>query len=220
MAVPFLLPLLFTAGSMAANTIGANKAASAVNAANMAERIRQKQFDDEQAAITAQALGRYDDMQGQQEQAATDLTGMFTQVMDQPAATPAAALPQSSSNLVVQNEAAAKDDARATAMDRARRLGTFRGFGDALGGIQRLQGRDNAQLGLIGSMRRGSQGVLPMELDAASQKGQGWMMLGDLLNLGSGLLTGPALMGKGLGMGRGLNIGRSGSLFGGNAWGA
>lgn len=217
MAVPFLLPLLFTAGSTIANTIGARKADSAIAAAQTAERIRQKRFDEEQNAITAQSQGRYDDFQSQQDKATSDLSGMFTEVMDAPAATPIAALPQSSSNLVVQSEAAAKDTARSEATDRARRLGEFRGFGDALGGIQRLQGRDNSQLGLIGSMRRGSQGVLPLELDAASQKGRGWMMLGDLLNLGSSILTGPALMGKGLG--GGLTIGKPGSLFPGNSWG-
>lgn len=218
MAIPFLLPLLFAGGSALANKIGSDKAASAVNAANQAERIRQKRFDDEQAALTAQSLGRYDDVQGQQDKAAADLTGMFTQAMDDAPATPIAALPQSSSNLVVQNETNARNTARSEATDRARRLGEFRGFGDALGGIQRMQGRDNSQLELIGSMRRGSQGVLPMELDAASQKGRGWMMLGDLLNLGSSVLTGPALLGKGLG--GGLNIGGTASLFGGNSWGA
>lgn len=218
MAVPFLLPLLFAGASAAANTIGARKAEGAIAAANQAERIRQQRFDDEQAALTAQSLRRYDDVQGQQDKAASDLSGMFTEVMDEAPATPIAALPQSSSNLVVQNETAQRDTARSEAVDRARRLGEFRGFGDALGGIQRLQGRDDAQLGLIGSMRRGSQGVLPMELDAASQKGRGWMMLGDLLNLGSSVLTGPALLGKGLG--GGLTIGKPGSLFGGNAWGA
>lgn len=218
MAVPFLLPLLFAGASAAANTIGARKAEGAVAAANQAERIRQQRFDDEQAALTAQSLRRYDDVQGQQDKAATDLSGMFTEVMDEAPATPIASLPQSSSNLVVQNETAQRDTARSEAVDRARRLGEFRGFGDALGGIQRMQGRDNAQLGLIGSMRRGSQGVLPMELDAASQKGRGWMMLGDLLNLGSSVLTGPALLGKGLG--GGLTIGGPASLFGGNSWGA
>lgn len=219
MGVPFLLPLLFTAGSIAANTVGANKAASAIASANAAERMRQKQFDDEQAALTAASQARYQDFEGQQEQKAADLSGMFTEVMDAPAAEPIAPLPASSSNLVVAKEADARNTARAAAEDRARRLGTFRGFGDALSGIQRLQGRDNAQLGLIGSMRRGSQGVLPLELDAASQKGQGWMMLGDLLNLGAGLTTGPALTGGRM-FGGGLNIGRSGSLFPGNSWGA
>jgi hypothetical protein len=49
-------------------------------------------------------------------------------------------------------------------------------------------------------MRRGSQGVLPMELEAAQGKGAEWRLLGDLLSAGSmfaGTGAGAGLFGEG-----------------------
>lgn len=219
MAIP-LLSLLLMGGSIAANTIGANRQAAALNATQQAERMRQKGFDEEAFAINAQMRDRYGDAQGGTDAAASKLTDLYTAALDQPSTEPVAALPQSDSNLVVQSDATAAADARADAVDNARRLGAFRGFGDYFGGVSRAQGRDSASLGQIGSFRRGSQSVLPAELEAASGKGRNWMMLGDLLSAGSGLAATPGGFGKlgGLfGGGRGITVGSN--LFGGNSWG-
>jgi hypothetical protein len=120
---------------------------------------------------------------------------MFTEVLDEAPTQPVSALPQSSSNLVVSNENAARGEARGRSEDRAQRLGDLRGFGDLFGDISRQQGTDAARLGLIGSMRRGSQSILPLELQMAQQKGGGMRLLGDLLSLGAGATSGPALAG-------------------------
>jgi hypothetical protein len=214
MALPFLLPLLFSAGSMAANSIGANRRDNEIAGVLNAERRRQKQFDDESYALNDASRNRYNDVQGTVGTASNNLAEMFNAPVDEAPAQPVAALPQSDSNLVVSSEARARAGARTETDQRARDLGALRGFGDALGGIGRLQGRDAGQLGLIGSMRRGSQAVLPQELDAAQTAGGGWMTLGNLLNIGAGLTGNAFLSGGG---GGGINIGR---LFGGNSWGA
>ena len=193
MAFPLLLPLLFSVGSIAANSVAANRQARAQADAMAAERTRQSQLDREADAVNAQSLARYDDIGGQTQDRSTDLAQTFTDALDVPAARPVAAMPQSSSNLVVANDAREAQGARADAEDNAVRLGALRGFSDMFGDISRDQGRDGAQLGLVNAFKRGSSGVLPMELQAAQQKGQGLMMLGDMLNMGAGLTLPGAL---------------------------
>ena len=197
MAVPLLLPLLFTAGSVAANSIAANQQARAQADAMSAERRRQRQLDREAMAVNQQSRERYDDVQGQTDQRSTDLAQTFTEALDQAPARPIAALPQTSSNLVMANDQAEASSARADAEDNAMRMGALRGFSDLFGDITRAQGRDGAQIGMLGSFKRGSSGVLTMELQAASEKGRGWMMLGDILNMGAGLTLPNALMAPG-----------------------
>lgn len=212
MPLPFLLPLLFTAGSLAANSIGARKRDNEIAGVLNAERQRQKQFDEESYALGDASRNRYNDVEGTVGAASNNLAEMFNAPTNEAPTQAVAALPQSDSNLVVSSEAKARAGAKAETNKRATDLGALRGFGDALGGIGRLQGRDAGQLGLIGSMRRGSQAVLPQELDAAQTAGGGWMTLGNLLNVGAGL-TGNAFLQGG---GGGLKIG---PLFGGNSWG-
>ena len=197
MALPFLLPLLFSAGSIAANSIGAKKQSNELASVLNAERQRQKKFDEESYALNDASRNRYNDVQGTVDARANDLTGLFDETTSAAPAKPVAALPQSSSNLVVSSEAKARAGAKAETDQRAENLGALRGFGDALGGIGRLQGRDAGQLGLIGSMRRGLQAVLPQELEGAQTAGRGWMTLGNLLNVGAGLTGNAALSGAG-----------------------
>lgn len=209
MALPFLLPLLFTAGSMAANAIGSSKQQNEIAGVLNAERRRQKQFDEQSYALSDASRNRYNDVQGTVGVASSSLADMFNAPTNEAPIAPAAALPQSDSNLVVSSENAAKAKAKSETDKRATDLGALRGFGDALGGIGRLQGRDAGQLGLIGSMRRGSQAVLPQELDAAQTAGGGWMTLGNLLNIGAGLTGNAFLQGGEL-----FKIGGPGSLWG------
>lgn len=198
MAIPFLLPLLLSGGSVIANSMAANAQAKAQAAAMEAERIRQRQYDTESYALNDASRNRYEDFQTQQADRSSQLADMFKSTTDAPPAEPVAALPQSSSNLVVQNDAKQSADAKAKTNAQADRRGAVESFGDLFGTISRAQGRDAGQLGMIGSLRRGSQNVLPLELQAAQEKGRGWMLLGDLLNLGAGLTTMPALTGTSL----------------------
>lgn len=187
------LAALFTVGSVAANSVAANKRGKAQASAMSAERMRQRRLDEEAAAVNARSQGRYEDIQDQTQERSSSLADAFTNAMDQPAARPVAALPQSDSNVILSREAQANAGARADSEDRARRLGNLRGFSDLFGDISRGQARDGGELGTIGSFKRGSQGVLPLELEAAAQKGRGWMMLGDILKI-AGMATGMAGM--------------------------
>ena len=197
MAFPLLLPLLFAGGSIAANSIAASRQASATAAAMSAERRRQSQLDEEAYALNNAAQARYEDAGEQTAERSDSLAEMFTAALDQPPAAPIATAPQTSSNLIVSRDAAEGAQVRAEGEDRAQRLGNVRGFGNLMWDLNRQLGRTGSQVGMLGGFKRASQNVLPLELQAAAQKGQGWMMLGDLLNMGAGLMMPGSLLAPG-----------------------
>lgn len=169
-----------TAISTGANAIAQNKVAAARNDALHAERIRQRGFDQEAAALNAHSQDQYQDFGGQQAQKSSSLADYFTQAQQTPEPTAAQALPASSSNLVVNEEAAQRADARASTDKSAAALGQLRSFGDVLGDLSRTQARDAGYIGQIGSFKKGSSAVLPYELDAASQKANGLKLFADI----------------------------------------
>ena len=185
-----LLPLLFTVGSTVANTIGARQADRALAGAQANERARQKRFDDESFALNQAGQDRFTNIAGKMDTKATDLAQMFAQPTQEAPATPVITTPETTSNVVTSRENTATAKAKGETDARAVNLGKLRSFGDILGDASRMQGRDAGQLGLIGSMRRGSQSILPLELEAAAQKGNKWRMLGDILSAG-GAMFGP-----------------------------
>ena len=176
-----------TIGSIALSVAGAgvnalaqNRVAGARNDALAAERIRQQGFDREAQALATQSQDRFQNFEQDQIERGGQLAQMFTA---QTAALPPGApmMPQSSSNIVVQNEAARRGEAR----DMTDRVGTaradMRAFGDILGDKTRLMARDSSQIGQIGGFKRGSSRVLPFELEAANSQGNNFRMLGDVL---------------------------------------
>lgn len=175
------------AGSTLANTIGNRKADQALAGAQAAERTRQRAFDDESFALNTAAQNRYTDMPAQIDTKSGELAQMFADSTQEQPAEPIITTPETTSNIVTSRENAAMAKAKGETDARAASLGNFRAFGDILGEASRLQGRDAGQLGLIGSMRRGSQSVLPLELEAAQNKGGGWRLLGDILGAGSAM---------------------------------
>lgn len=192
MALPFLLPALFTIGSIGANMIGANKAASAVASANALERERQDRFDDQAFAINNKARERYDNI----DQKMGDETNDLAQLFKDAAATPTpheAALPKTNSNLVINADAKAATETREKSGERAESLAGLRSLGSLLSTFG-LQGqRDAGELNMIRGFKRGSASVLPAELSAAQMKGAGLRTLGDLLSLGAAFTTPAAL---------------------------
>lgn len=209
MAMPLLLPLLFSAGSIGANMIGARKRDQAQASAMAAERARQAQLDNEAFALNAAARDRYTDTTGQMQDRQTDLASLYRDATEAPPAVEMPAMPESQSDIVTSRVASEQGKARGETEDRANRMASFQSFGDLMGDFSLGQGRDAQSVGMLGGFKRGSQGVLPLELDAAAQKGQGWLMLGDLLNMGAGLTLPGALAAKG----------SAAQLFGGNTWG-
>lgn len=195
--------IALTAGSTVANTMAQNKVQKARDDAMAAERIRQRGLDQEAAALNVQSQDRYTDFDNQQEDKATQLGDYFAQQQieagDANAENAAAMImPQSGSNIVVQEEAKKRGQARDFANQNAKNLGNLRSFGDLMGSIGREQARDATQIGVVGGFKRGSSNVLPYELEAANSAGNGLKMFGDILGLGGGLAVNSGLGGGSL----------------------
>jgi len=189
--------IALTAGSTVANTVAQGKVTKARDDALAAERIRQGGLDQEAAALNTQSQDLYQDFGGQQDAAATKLGDYFAgQTAAEP--TTAEALPTSGSNVTVQEEKKQRDKARTETNASGAALGSLRAFGDVLGTAGREQARDASLIGQIGGFKTGSSGVLPLELDAASQKGGGLKLLGDVLGGFGGVATSAGLSGKGV----------------------
>lgn len=162
-----------------------------------AERIRQGGLDKEAQALNAQSQDRYQNFEGQQDQRATQLADYFTgQEVAEPSAE--AAVPTSSSNITVREEAKQRGKATDFTNRTGIALGNLRSFGDLLGDTSRLQARDASQIGQIGGFKRGSSNVLGYELDDANNKGSGMRLLGDLAGGFGGVALNAGLSGGNL----------------------
>lgn len=193
--------LALTAGSTVANTIAQGQVTRARNDALAAERIRQGQLDQEAEALNAQSRDRYDDFEGQQGEKASELGQYFTDQKIEnsdanAAVTQEQTAPQSGSSLTVREEQKQRDKATAFTDQQGEALGNLRAFGDLLGGISRDQARDASQIGQIGGFKRGSSNAIPLELEAANQKGSGMRLFGDVLGLGGSLALNKGLGGS------------------------
>lgn len=195
--------IALTAGSTLANSIAASKVRAARNNVMAAERIRQNALDQEAQNVNTQSQDRYQNFGDQQAQTASDLGKYFTdQKIEDATANQAATnelnVPQSSSNITVQEEQKQRGKADAFGQQQGEALGNLRSFGDLLGSIGRSQARDAGLIGQIGGFKRGSSDVVPYELDAANSAGDGLKLFGDVLGLG-----GTVALGKGLSAGSG-----------------
>jgi hypothetical protein len=202
MVLPLLpIALALTAGGIGANYMGAKRAEGAQQNVMAAERRRQTGFDREAEATTNKSRKRFEHFDEQQGDKAGELADLF--LADAGAAPPALDAP--TDTVTVQRTADEKADRRQFTDQQGTARGKLLSFGDLFGDIGVGQARDMTNLSGINGMRQGSQGVLPLELDAASQKGGGMRMAGDIMGgLGSiatmGALSGaslPALFGKG-----------------------
>lgn len=202
MAFPLLLPLLFTVGSTVANSMAAARQAKARDNALAAERIRQRGLDQEAQALNARAQDRFEGFEGKQGETATKLGDYLATADVQPDvanAQAASAMPTTQNNIVTREMAKKAGDAKRFTDRQAESLGNLRSFGDLLGDTSRMQGRDASLIGQIGGFKRGSSNVLPLELEAAMQKGGGLRLLGDILGgLGSIGMTSALTGGGGL----------------------
>lgn len=199
MGIPLLLPILFGLGSAGLNYMANNKAQSARDSALAAERIRQRKFDQESMAANRQSQDRYGDFEEDQGNRGRDLRDLFTQTEEAPPAIRTPALPQSDNVTVASRAADSSAEAKDFTDKRAEGLSDFRSFADMFGSVGREQAQDASLIDMIGGFKRGSQSVLPLELEEAAQKGGNLRLLADLFGLGSAMTTGPALGGSALG---------------------
>jgi hypothetical protein len=190
------------AGSAFANQAAANQQQRAQAAAMSAERSRQRVLDDESRAVNQQALTRFEDVPEQQNRQSAELAQVFSGEPNRGADIISAALPQTSSNLTIQNDARERDEASAFAGQQGEAVARMRSFSDLFGGLDRATARDGSQIGMLGGFKRGSQGALPFELEAAAQQGQGMRGLADALGLFGGVGVNAGLSGRSLFPGR------------------
>lgn len=183
--------LVLTAGSTVANMIGQNQVKKAREDALGAERIRQRGLDQENEALNAVSRERYEDFEGQQQERGSKLSDYFTE--NEAAAADAnqqavqQMLPTAGSDITVREQAKQSGLAKAFTDQQGQALGQLRAFGDLLGGLGRQQARDASNIGQVNAFKRGSSGIVPLELEAANEAGAGARMFGDLLGLGGSL---------------------------------
>ncbi|SEG65024.1 hypothetical protein [Bosea lathyri] len=218
--------IALTGASAVAGQMASSKAASARKDVLAAERIRQGGLDQEAAALNTQSQDRYEGFADKQGEKSKELGDYFA---SQQAGTDAAAaagaeaagalIPQSGSNVTVQNETKERGKARTDTNDLAAKRGELRAFGDVLGGTGRLQARDAARIGQIGGFKKGSSDVTSLELDAASGAGNGIKSIGDLLGGIGSIATGAGLKGSfaGTGLGAGAKTVANSSMAAGRA---
>ena len=165
--------------------------------------------------MNARSQDRFTEVKGQTETRAQSLGDYFAPPAENTEANTmaASAMPTATNDIVVREMAKKSGQARDFTNQQGEALASLRAFGDVLGDASRLQGRDASLVGQIGGFKRGSSGVLPLELDEASRKGQGLRTFGDILGGLGGVALNAGLTGGG------ITVGGPNSLFGGNAWG-
>ncbi|AUQ95945.1 hypothetical protein PhaeoP66_03203 [Phaeobacter inhibens] len=195
---PLTIGLVLSAGSAAANHIGARKVQKARDGALSVERLRKQKLQREADAVNAKSRDRYVDFEDQQGETSSKLTDYFTQApqsadeaVGEANATAGSVMP-SATNDIVQKEIEKQSGlADAFTSQQAGARGRLRSFGDLLGGISRDQARDAGKIGQIGGFQQGSANVLAHELESAGQAGSGAQFFGDVLGgLGSIATTG------------------------------
>lgn len=181
MCNPLAIGAALTVASVAANQVASNQVGKARDAALGAESARQRRLDQEAAAVNNRSRDRYQDFEGQEGASAKKLADFFNsqRVTGEQAATPAE-LPPSSSNIVTQETDKQLAKSKAFTDRQGEALGALRAFGETLGGISREQARDAGLVGQIGGFKRGSQGVLPYELQNAMGAGDGLKTFADI----------------------------------------
>jgi len=202
MCTPVAFALALTAAGSAAQAAGARRAAKAMEGQRVAESIRQKGFQDEAAAVSDDSLGksgRDATETGMSEAAAARAAASDAAVAEVRApieATGANLAGDQTANKLMATEgdaAAAKNLGYATQQGRAKaNMLSFNDvtFQNAINNI-----RAGQKLNTTGNFMRGSAGVLPVELEYASKKGD------SLKTLGSVLSTAGSIVGMGAGAG-------------------
>lgn len=200
MCDPLTIAGVTLSGLSAAASASANSSVmKARDDALNAERIRQRGYQQETAAINARAQDRYEGYDKKQGDRAKELADYFTGQEAAPVnETGPVALPASSSNITVSATNQAKAKAKAFTDKTGTALGELRSFGDLMGDLSRSTARDAGYIGQVGGFMKGSSNVVPYELEAANGKGAGMRLLGDILGGAGKIGTAAGLSGANL----------------------
>lgn len=194
-----LTSLGLTAAGTAAQYAGNKKARGAMDAVAAAEKLRQDRYKAESKSLFDQSLG----------ESGADVSNKNIDVAEanRNAATDAATTETVDSNIgstggqlskTVSDETATRSEAgKNVASIYSRNKNAMNAFNDVGISDAIRNGRYLQDQGRIANFMTGSAGVVPMELEAAKQKGEG------LRGIGSILTTTGSLVGMGAGMGMG-----------------
>lgn len=172
--------IALTAGATVANYTAQSQVEKARNDALAAERIRQNTLNQEADALNLTSRDRYKEFNADQTERGLALGDFLRgQTIEEPA--PVAAMPTSSSDIVLREENNQRADAREFTDQQGDALGQLRAFGDVLADKSLLGARDAGQIAQIGGFKTGSAGVVPYELDKAARAGDTAKFLGDLM---------------------------------------
>jgi hypothetical protein len=202
MCYPVAIALALTAAGSAAQAAGARRAAKAMAGARTAESIRQKGFQDQATQVNDQSLSKSGrastdaDMKAAKDARAADAAAATAEVRAPIEATGQNLAGDQTGNQVMMTEG----DAQA-----ARNLGYAGQQGAAKANLLSFNDvtfqnainnmRSGQQLNTLSNFMRGSSNVLPIELEAASRRGD------NLKTLGTVLSTAGSVVGMGAGAG-------------------
>lgn len=196
--------LALSAGSAVVNSNAASADTRARDAVLAAELRRQSGFDTEAAALNKQSQERYVDFAPQMAERTGSIGDyLSSSVVPDPNSSAPSPLPSSSSPIINQEIDKQRGAAQDYVDQQTGALANMKAFGDLLGEISIGQGRDATQINTIGGFKRGSQNIVPYELNEAAKAGDGMRFLGDLLG-GAGTIA----------TGFGINRGGIASLYG------
>lgn len=189
MCNPVAIALSLTAAGSAAQAAGARRAAKAMEGARVAESIRQKGFQDEANKVVDESLsksGRGSTEQGMKEAAAERAAASDAAVaaVRKPVeATGANLSGDQSGNKVMATESDLQANKNlGFAAQQGRAKSDLLSFNDITFQNAINNARAGQQLATTGNFMRGSAGVLPVEVEAASRKGDNLKTLGTLLS--------------------------------------
>ena len=187
-------PVSASIGLMAAGTAaqaaGAHRSQKAMSGAREAERIRQKGYQDESTAAYEASKanadkGQQDTQQGKLEAERKDAYANATEAAQAPVAAVGSNLAgDTAGNAVVGDELARQSaGAAAYANQQGNAKAAMQGFSDLQLNNNLFNSRQIQKQNMLGNFMRGSADVLPIEMEAASHKGDGLNALGSVLQL-------------------------------------
>jgi hypothetical protein len=193
MCGPWALPFLATGLGGGLQYLGAKKAENAQSRAFEAERVRQRQFTEEQQGLYEDSLARAAAMRGEDAQAAAveRRAAPLRAAIEAPGA--ADYLPGSSGAAPIVRVATdrANTGQRADSNRLATAMARMAGFGDQLFDTSIMNSRNAGKIGQTASFMGGSAAASEAEIRAAAHKGAGLRGLGQLVQqVGMALATG------------------------------
>lgn len=177
-----------TAASSVAGMSAQSQVDSARNDVTNRELFRQGGFDNEAKAVNNQARDRYENVNAGADAKRKEIADFYkSNSGDLPTSGPTAGtMPTTSSNVIVQEGKKQRDKVGAFNTQQNESLAGLRSFGDYFADAGLGTARDAGELGMINNFKKGSQAVVPFELQKANTAGNGTKLLGDILGgLGS-----------------------------------